>query len=132
MSGMSSSRAIPAVSLYEYLCQRGLSFPICDYMLDKTRLPHGESERQRKRRILEGERAAEEYAERRNAAIQEYRAAVRRGELRPKSRIEELLAAANGHEDNQKTWAARRVLAKRGIDWRTSEIGGEINEQRKL
>ena len=28
-------------SLDEYLGERGLSFPVSDFMLDKTRIPHG-------------------------------------------------------------------------------------------
>jgi hypothetical protein len=44
---------------------------------------------------------------------------VAAGTVRPPSRIERLLEIANGDESKEQTHAARRVLAKRGIDWRT-------------
>ena len=41
------------------------------------------------------------------------------GKDRPQTRIERLIEAANANEDKAQTHAARRVLAKRRIDWRT-------------
>ena len=38
-------------SLDEYLGERGLSFPVSDFMLDKTRIPHGLTSRAKKRMI---------------------------------------------------------------------------------
>lgn len=35
-------------SLDEYLGERGLSFPVSDFMLDKTRIPHGLTSRAEK------------------------------------------------------------------------------------
>lgn len=34
-------RESKVLSLDEYLGERGLSFPVSDFMLDKTRIPHG-------------------------------------------------------------------------------------------
>jgi len=59
-----------------------------------------------------------ELAKRRSELWEEYQRLVAEGKVRPPSRIERLLEAANGHEDRAQTHAARRVLAKRGIDWR--------------
>ena len=39
-------------SLDEYLGERGLSFPVSDFMLDKTRIPHGLTSRAEKRMHL--------------------------------------------------------------------------------
>jgi len=58
-------------------------------------------------------------AQRRSELLEEYQRLVAEGKVRPPSRLERLLEAANGHEDRAQTHAARRVLAKRGIDWRT-------------
>lgn len=85
--------------------------------LDTTRLPHGETERQRKRRIAEGERAAREYAARRNAAIAEYEQRVRAGKFRKPTKTEELQSVARGNPDNESVQAARRLLKKRGLGW---------------
>ena len=42
-------------SLDEYLGERGLSFPVSDFMLDKTRIPHGLTSRAEKRMHREGQ-----------------------------------------------------------------------------
>jgi len=62
-----------------------------------------------------------ELAKRRSELWEEYQRLVAEGKVRPPSRIEELLVIANGNEDKAQTHAARRVLAKRGIDWRTEQ-----------
>jgi hypothetical protein len=48
-----------------------------------------------------------------------YRAAIEAGEIREPTQMELLIARANGHEDNPSVHAARRLLDKRGIDWRS-------------
>lgn len=103
----------------EYLGTLGLSSPVSDYTLDTTRLPHGETARQREQRLRESERAMNEYSERRSAAKAEYARLVEQGSVRPPTRIEEMVRVANGHEDNSSVQAARRALSKRGYDWRT-------------
>ena len=80
-------------SLDEYLGERGLSFPVSDFMLDKTRIPHGLTSRAEKKMHREADIA----------------------------RIETSLKTAHGHEDNPSVQAARRMLKKRGIDWKTGK-----------
>ena len=48
---------------------------------------------------------------------EEYWQKVENGEIRPPTRIEKLVATANGNPDNECTMAARRLLIKKGIDW---------------
>jgi hypothetical protein len=48
----------------------------------------------------------------------EYWQKVENGELRPLTRNERLIATANGCPDNECTIAARKILSKKGIDWR--------------
>lgn len=45
-------------SLDEYLGERGLSFPVSDFMLDKTRIPHGLTSRAEKRMHREADIAS--------------------------------------------------------------------------
>ena len=105
----------------EYLGSKGLSSPVSDWTLDKVRIPHGETDRQKKKRIAEGKKEAEEYQRKREQAKQEYQEKVKNGELRDKTTIERMIDRANGHPDNPSTQAARRIAEKRGIDWRTGK-----------
>ncbi len=105
------------MSLEEYLGIRGLASPISDYTLDTVRIPHGETERQRKKRIADGQRVATEYQERRRAAINEYDRLVESGRIKKPSKIDELRRTARGNPNNQSVQAARRLLKKRGLSW---------------
>jgi len=53
----------------------------------------------------------------RNNLRREYDAAVQRGEVRATTHDERLIRTARGHSDNESVQAARRALAKRGIQW---------------
>lgn len=53
---------------------------------------------------------------------QEYQAKLKRGELEAPSGEEKLIQTANGHPDNKATQAARRLLDKRGVNWKASSI----------
>ena len=123
--GISVADARGSLSLDEFLGLRGLRAPISDYMDDKLRIPHGETARQKAQREKSAASAADDYAARRRAAIQEYEEKVRSGEITPKSTVDQLMATAHGHEDNASTQAARRALEKRGIDWRAAQVGPE-------
>lgn len=103
------------MDLDEYLAKKGLSFIFSDYMLDKMKLPKGETMRQRQQRLKEADRVANDYQNRRSEAIKEYYEKVKSGELIPKTEEEHTLEAAQGHPDNASTQAARRMLVKRGI-----------------
>ena len=76
-------------SLDEYLGERGVSFPVSDFMLDKTRIPHGLTSRAKKRMHRDADIARNDYSKRR--------------------------------EDNPSVQAARHMLEKRGIDWKTGK-----------
>lgn len=43
---------------------------------------------------------------------------VKNGEIRELTRNEKLIATANGQIENECTIAARKLLSKKGIDWR--------------
>ena len=55
---------------------------------------------------------------RREELRKEYFQKIENGEFRQPTRNERLVATANGHIDNECTIAARRLLDKKGIDWR--------------
>lgn len=61
-----------------------------------------------------------EYQNRRTELRDEYNMLVRSGKIREPSIVEQLLKAAKGRSENESVKAARRALAKRGIDWRKS------------
>ncbi len=117
------------MSLEEYLGKKGLRSPVCDYGLDKVRLPHGETARQRERRLKESVESQNEYAAQRCAAIREYREKVNKGEIVPKTAMERRLDVARGHPDNPATQAARRILERQGIDWQTGKPLSRITER---
>lgn len=119
---------VPAMTEEEYLASKGLGSPMSDYMLDKMRIPHGETSRQMAKRKQEAERAMEEHAAQKETARKEYREKIANGELREptkeeaeQKRIDALVKTANGHDDNPSVQAARRVLDKRGIEWKKNE-----------
>lgn len=110
-----------AQSLEEYLARRGLGSPVSDFNLDKVRIPHGETLRQRNARQKSQQQAQTEHEAKRAAATAEYNKLVSEGKLRAPTRIESLLKIAKGHSDNQSVQAARRTLEKRGINWKTGK-----------
>lgn len=109
------------MSLAEYLGRKGVSSPVSGYMDDKMRIPHGETQRQTERREKEAAHARAEYEKKREAARAEYKALVDSGKVRPPTELEKRLKVAQGRSENAAVKAARRVLARRGIDWRTGK-----------
>lgn len=105
----------------DFLQSRGFG-ALSDYTIDKDRIPHGETNRQRTKRLKDCETAITAFYEAKQAARREYRQKVERGEIRPPTALEKALQAAQGNEESEQTQAARRLLAKRGIDWRTGKI----------
>lgn len=71
---------------------------------------------------------AEEYDAKREELRQEYQEKLKSGEIRKPTNVEKLLRTAQGHEDNQSVQSARKLLEKRGIDWKTGE---KINKENK-
>lgn len=118
---MADQRTTPQVIDFEtFAAMRGASR--LDYCHDGAVSPSGHMPKSNWRRLMQAlaERNAE-LAQRRAELWEEYRRLAAEGKVRPPTRIERLIEAANGHEDKAQTHAARRVLAKRGIDWRTEQ-----------
>lgn len=68
----------------------------------------------------------EELQGKRDETVAAYREAIAKGEIREPTRIEKLRAAAAGHEDNAATHAARRLLAKEGVEAETGDSPQKI------
>lgn len=116
---MAKSRGsgISVMSESQYLASKGLGSPVSDYNVDKMRIPHGETARQKKKRLAEAERAGQDYYNRRQAAKAEYKKLVESGKIKQPGKYDDLIRTARGHEDNPSVQAARRTLKKRGINW---------------
>lgn len=115
------SSGVIVMSEQEFLGLQGVAGPVSDFNIDKWKLPHGETARKRKARIKAGIAAKEEYAKKRGQARADYKALVDSGRVRPPSRVESLLKTAKGNPDNESVLAARRMLKKRGYDWKTGK-----------
>ena len=99
-------------TLDRYLGERGLSSPVSDFLLDKLRLPHGQTIRQQKRMERDHHSTEKAYTAKRQAAIAEYMYKVTSGEIQEMSKLEQTMARASGHPDNPSVQAAKRRLAK--------------------
>ncbi|MBQ9168513.1 MAG: DUF1738 domain-containing protein [Oscillospiraceae bacterium] len=117
--GPSQVLAPEKLSLEEFLGRQGLASPVDDYMLDKHRLPHGETQRQQVQRQRDAQASSEAYHTSREQAISEYRELVSQGKIVQPSDIDQKLITARGRSENEAVQAARRSLEKRGIDWIT-------------
>ncbi len=106
------------LTIDEYLGKQGLSAPFSDFMFDKLRIPHGLTQRKMKQLHKEAKTAADDYADKRTKAKQEYYRLLEAGEIIEPSHDEQVIKKANGHPDNKSVQAARRLCEKRGIDWR--------------
>jgi hypothetical protein len=99
-----------------YLARKGASsLGFGDSALHKNR---GKSERAWQANLSRQGQKDSELMELRQKLRLEYAEKVQKGELRPPTRIEQLVMTAKGHEDLESTQAARRILLKKGIDYK--------------
>lgn len=63
-----------------------------------------------------------EYANKRTSLRAEYNRKLSSGEIRQPSRIEQLIKTTRGNSDNEAVKAARRVLEKRGVNWKSNGL----------
>lgn len=117
-----SATKVVVQSKRDFLAKKGLASPVSDYLVDKMRgNKNFSSGNQREKFTKEAHNAIDSYHDRREKAIQEYNSKVKAGEIRTPTLIEEKLRMAQGHSDNESVRAARRLLEKRGYDWRTGK-----------
>lgn len=123
-ASMNNPAGIPnnAMTQTEFLAINGLEDASSGWVVDKLR-GNRQLKTQQGRERFERERqtAEAEYQNTRNAAKDKYQQLVNSGVLRDKTPVEKRLTAAHGNPDNESTQAARRLLKKQGIDWRTGK-----------
>ena len=122
------NKRIPIMTENEFLASKRLSSPFCDYMVDKLRIPHGETARAKKHREKEALNARNEYELKRQEARKEFREKINNGEFREPTKeeirqqtINSWIEKANGEESSEVTQRSRRLLKKRGIDWHSQK-----------
>lgn len=121
---MNNPAGIPrnAMTEDEFLGLRGVGFAMSGWVIDKLRSNKTiRSQSGQKSFQKEGDAAEARYQAARNEAKQEYKSLVEKGVIRDKTPIERRLTAAHGNPDNESTQAARRILEKKGIDWKTGK-----------
>lgn len=110
------------MSLDEFLGPKGLASPISGWLDDKQRgNKNFSSGNQREKFTKEARKNIDAYHQKRNAAIKEYKKLVASGKIREPTSLEKSLKTAQGHSDNKAVQAARRMLEKRGYDWKTGK-----------
>lgn len=120
--GDRNKRGVKVMSLDEFLGPKGLASPISDWLDDKWRgNKNFSSGNQREKFREEARKNIDEYHDKRNAAIKEYKNLLASGKIREPTSLERSLKTAQGHPDNKSVQAARRMLTKRGYDWKTGK-----------
>ena len=120
-SGRARGGSIP-MDEEEFLAKRGLRDASSGWTVDKVRGNRQiRTVRGKERFNKEYQKAENEYQAKRESAKAEYSKLVAQGKVRPKTSLERAFDKAHGHPDNASTQAARRMLAKRGYDWKTGK-----------
>lgn len=111
-----------AITEDEFLGLKGVGDISSGYTIDKVRGNRSlKTQRGQDRFEKEVLQANAEYSQKRASARAEYRNLVSTGKIRDKTTLEKRITKANGHPDNPATLAARRMLKKQGIDWKTGK-----------
>ncbi len=111
-----------AITEQEFLGIQGVGDIVSGFVLDKIKGNRAlKTQRCSTKFHKDSEKANREYYEAREKAKEIYQLLVKNGVIRDKTPIEKTITKAHGHPDNQSTQAARRMLYKRGIDWKTGK-----------
>ena len=115
------------IDLEDYLAQNGAGrFSLGEAAMHKN-IPEGNI----RKRLLDNQNNKDNaILKRRDELRKEYEEKVASGELRPLTRNERLINNANGNDDNEAVKAARRILDKRGIDWRREGKESDVKYSR--
>ncbi|MCD7113442.1 hypothetical protein [Limosilactobacillus agrestis] len=110
------------MSEQQYLNSKGVGSVVSDYMMDKTvvrKSAYHQRQDERSRKALKQNQ--DQYYSKRNQARREYQRLVSSGKVRAPTQAEQTWNAAHGLSENRSVQAARRVLAKHGVDWQTGK-----------
>ena len=110
---------IPAYTEEEYLCVHGAAPDWGDAGNHSPRAHiSGRANRAISKRMID---LAHALMIRRAELREQYRKELAEGTIREPTAIEHRIKTARGHPDNEATMAARRLLERRGIEWRQEE-----------
>lgn len=110
------------MSEQQYLASKGVGNIASDYMMDKTVVRKPAFSQHWDERSNKNLKAAQDkYYTKRNQAKREYQRLVSSGKVRPPSEAEKMWNNAHGLSENRSVQAARRLLAKHGVDWKTGK-----------
>jgi hypothetical protein len=127
VGGEQQRRNIPVITEEEYLSMNGAPFMSGSEPALHMNIQDDANKKKNIGRVM-GD--MKENNERREKLRKEYAEKVAKGEIRPPSRTELLIATAQGHPDNESTQAARRLLERQGINWeRPSDNNLVVNEK---
>jgi hypothetical protein len=105
------SKRVETISEESYLARAGFAF--MGHAEPALHRQPRSNEKQRVKRANDADQRAREFDAQRSRLRAEYRAKVERGEIKSPSALDRLRQKTQGHEDNESTRAARRVLEKR-------------------
>ncbi len=119
-------KTIPVMTEEEYLAANNASkLDIGDSALHKN-IPEGKI----RQKMVEYQAGKDkELIKKRDKLREEYKKKVKNGEIRQPSRVEVLMKTAQGMPEKESVKAAKRLLTKQGIDWKT---GKKINLNDKV
>lgn len=119
------------MSEQQYLNSKGVGSVVSDYMMDKTvvrKSAYHQRQDERSRKALKQNQ--DQYYSKRNQARREYQRLVSSGKVRAPTQAEQTWNTAHGLSENRSVQAARRVLAKHGVDWQTGKRLSGANKSR--
>lgn len=119
------------MSEQQYLNSKGVGSVVSDYMMDKTvvrKSAYHQRQDERSRKALKQNQ--DQYYSKRNQARREYQRLVSSGKVRAPTQAEKTWNTAHGLSENRSVQAARRVLAKHGVDWQTGKRLSGANKSR--
>lgn len=108
------------MDLDEFLALNGVGSAFADTSLDTCRFPNGISKSAHRDIMKHTEAKADEYYSKRAEIRAQYQELVDSGKIRPRTSIERTIRTAKGNPELMSVQAARRICAKRGIDWQTA------------
>lgn len=119
------------MSEQEYLNRKGVGSSLSGVMDDRLRsVRQLRSTRGEEKFNRDNKSAIDSYHAKRNQARREYQRLVSSGKVRPPSNAEKAWKTAHGLSENRAVQAARRVLAKHGVDWKTGKRIGTVSGRR--
>ena len=119
------------MSEQQYLDRKGVGSVLSGTMDDKLRsVRQLRSVRGREKFNRETSKSINNYHEKRQRAKREYQRLVSSGKVRPPSEAESAWKNAHGLSENRSVQAARRLLTKHGVDWKTGKRLSGANKNR--